>query len=696
MESNGGDNQNHSSDNNQQEYHQHQRIRLNEYPLHAYHQTGFHGDTMKYLLSGSNEKNLTQEQAQSQARGVEESPMGSSLSKSTPVVSQSQTSNKQKRKKELIASEDSKLKAVNFSATSIQIGYWVKEAKNAGDVVVKFYYGKKKLVWEFLYGSLKKKMEIRWSQVSAIKTFDDEHLNGYIVLELSEPPEFSEEYDFTAKTHTKWRKTGDDFTGGQASIYRRHTIKCPPGVLNKHISDLLRCDSYLHCLSQQPFPRHSPPFHNSNGLVYSAKQCQYASASIHATNNGNHQGEFIHYVPNVVQPRGCFVYPNIPSPALNQIARRGSYEIPGTNGVYTSALNQIATSDLYETPGTDDVYTPALNQIATRYTYETPGTNDVTPPTLDQIATRDLYKTPGTNGVYTSALNQIATRDLYETPGTNGVFAPALNQIATRYMYETPGTNGVYTPAALNQIAARDTYETPVTNGVYTPAALNQIATRDTYETPGTNGVYTPALNPIATRDTYETPGTNGVYTPALNEIATRDTYDTPGTNAVYTPALNQIGTRDLYKTQGTNGVWVQTGNNGNQEISFTPNKDDENITDLETETLPEYTIEQTFLNDNQTNKPSDQSYLMNSNTHHQNFEDSSMLPVGAVIPMVDSGIGGSQATNYLECLDEHDIALLESFTNMDDLINCDDAANGNDFEDAFKASDGNVFPSEP
>ncbi|GJT13934.1 hypothetical protein Tco_0860976 [Tanacetum coccineum] len=659
MESNGGDNQNHSSDNNQQEYHQHQRIRLNEYPLHAYHQTGFNGDTMRYLLSGSNEKNR-------QARGVhlqtsyknsvtevgessnriiidqqvEESPIGLSLSKSTPVVNQSQTSNKQKRKKELIASEESKLKAVNFSATSIQIGHWVKEAKNAGDVVVKFYYGKKKLVWEFLYGSLKKKMEIQWSQVSAIKTFDDEHLNGYLVLELSEPPEFSEEYDFTAKTHTKWRKTGDDFTGGQASTY---------------------------------------------------------SASIHATNNGNHLGEFIHYVPNVVQPSGCFVglvYPNIPSPALNQIARRGSYETPGTNGVTPPTLNQIATRDLYETPGTNDVYTSALNQIATSDLYETPGTNGVYIPALNQIATRDLYETPGTNGVYTSALNQIATSDLYETPGTNGVYIPALNQIATRDTYETPGTNGVYTPA-LNQIATTDTYETPGTNGVYTPA-LNQIATRDTYETPGTNGVYTPALNQIATRDTYETPGTTGVYTPALNQIATRDTYETPGTNDVYTPALNQIGTRDLYKTQGTNGVWVQRGNNGNQEISFTPKRDDEDITDLETETLPQYTNEQTFLNDNQTNKPSDQSYLMNPNTHHQNFEDSSMLPVGAVIPMVDSGIGGSQATNYLECLDEHDIALLESFTNIDDLINCDDAANGNDFEDAFKTSDGNVFPPEP
>ncbi|GKB75798.1 hypothetical protein Tco_0942693 [Tanacetum coccineum] len=191
----------------EQEYdQQRQRRRFNDYPPRAnYHTTSFNDDAMGYL-----EKNLTQEQTQYQAhysgvnlqtnykysvnevgepsnrfivnQQVEESPIGLSLSKSTPVVNQSQSSltqrsNKQNRKKKLIASEDSKLKAVNFSVSSIQIGHWGKEAKNQGDVVVKFYYGKKRFVWEFLDGSLKKKMEIRWSQVSAIKTFDDENLN---------------------------------------------------------------------------------------------------------------------------------------------------------------------------------------------------------------------------------------------------------------------------------------------------------------------------------------------------------------------------------------------------------------------------------------------------------------------------------------------------------------------------------------
>lgn len=59
---------------------------------------------------------------------------------------------------------------------------WV--SKNEGDLVVKFYYGKKKLVWEFLYGARKKKIEIRWSQVSAINTFLEEDNKGRLEIEV--------------------------------------------------------------------------------------------------------------------------------------------------------------------------------------------------------------------------------------------------------------------------------------------------------------------------------------------------------------------------------------------------------------------------------------------------------------------------------------------------------------------------------
>lgn len=63
-----------------------------------------------------------------------------------------------------------------------KFGQW--KSKNEGDLVVKFYYRKKKLVWEFLDGSLKKKLEIPWSQISAINAVFDEEQKGHIELEV--------------------------------------------------------------------------------------------------------------------------------------------------------------------------------------------------------------------------------------------------------------------------------------------------------------------------------------------------------------------------------------------------------------------------------------------------------------------------------------------------------------------------------
>nr|GEV15645.1 RNA-directed DNA polymerase, eukaryota [Tanacetum cinerariifolium] len=378
--------------------------RFNDYPPRAhYHTTSFNGVTMGYL-----EKNLTQEQTQYQA---------------------------------------------HYSGINLQTNYKysvteVGESSNG-----------------FIVNQQVEKSPIGLSLSKSTPV-------------LSEPPEFSEEIDCTAKMHTKWHPTKDEFTGGQASIYSVHTVKCPPGVLNKPFSDLLSSNSYLQSLSQQPFPRHSPPFHNLNGLVYSAKQCQYASSSNPVTNHGNHQGGFIDYVPNVVQPGSCLVgnfYPNLPSPAFNQIARRGSHETPGTNGV--------------------------------------------------------------------------------------------------------------------------------------TPLALNQIATRDSYENPRLNGVDTPALNQVETGDSYINPRTNGVIP----------------------QALNQITMGDIYKDPRINGVWVQRGNAPIQDMLL--------IADFETENLPQYNNEQTFLNDKQRNKPVNQSYLMNPNADHPSFVDRSMLPDGVAIPMIDSGV---------------------------------------------------------
>ncbi|GKC67758.1 hypothetical protein Tco_1100356 [Tanacetum coccineum] len=277
---------------------------------------------------------------------LEKAPIGLSLRKSTSLLNHIElTLNKQSNQ------QNTKLKAVSFSAISLNIGSWERISENAGDLVVKFYYRKKKLVWEFLDGSLKKKMEIPWSQISAINAVFDDEQKGRIELELSQPPELWNECNYIAKTHTQWEKTTDDFTGGQASICRRHTVLCPPGVLNEPFRNLLESDDQLRSLKQQPFPIYSPFFYH---------QCVHASSSIPVLYHENHQASVVPFVPNPVQPIGSFAghfSPDLPltvsdPPALNEISARRPHEIPRTNGIWESENSFL--QDISFTPKRND------------------------------------------------------------------------------------------------------------------------------------------------------------------------------------------------------------------------------------------------------------------------------------------------------------------------------------------------------
>ncbi|KAI3752570.1 hypothetical protein L2E82_24604 [Cichorium intybus] len=186
-----------------------------------------------------------------------------------------------------------KSKASNMFAVSLKIGSWIWKSKYAGDLVVKFYYGKKKLVWEFLFGHMKKKIEIQWSHVSAINAYVQ---NGRLEIELGVPPEYYEEVNTERLKHTQWEKT-NDFTQGQAQCCRRHTILFSPGILDDHFKKLLQHDNRLFNLSRQPFPSNSQ-FFNPNDV---------------------HQGDFVQYVQNLVQPTSSFAgysYSNLPMPGV--------------------------------------------------------------------------------------------------------------------------------------------------------------------------------------------------------------------------------------------------------------------------------------------------------------------------------------------------------------------------------------------
>ncbi|XAR50445.1 hypothetical protein NMG60_11004776 [Bertholletia excelsa] len=143
-----------------------------------------------------------------------------------------------------------KLKASNFPASLLRIGTWEYKSRYEGDLVAKCYFAKHKLVWEVLDGGLKNKIEIQWSDIMALKANYPDDGPGTLDVVLARQPLFFRETNPQPRKHTLWQATSD-FTGGQASIHRRHFLQCPQGLLGKHFEKLIQCDPRLNFLSQQ-------------------------------------------------------------------------------------------------------------------------------------------------------------------------------------------------------------------------------------------------------------------------------------------------------------------------------------------------------------------------------------------------------------------------------------------------------------
>ncbi|KAF8732960.1 hypothetical protein HU200_015311 [Digitaria exilis] len=144
-----------------------------------------------------------------------------------------------------------RLKASNFPANILKIGTWEYISRYEGDLVAKCYFAKHKLVWEVLEGGLKSKIEIQWSDITALKSTCPENGQGTLDVVLARPPLFFKETDPQPRKHTLWQATSD-FTGGQASMHRRHFLQCPSTLLSKNFEKLIQCDQRLYQLSQQP------------------------------------------------------------------------------------------------------------------------------------------------------------------------------------------------------------------------------------------------------------------------------------------------------------------------------------------------------------------------------------------------------------------------------------------------------------
>ncbi|KAG6491451.1 hypothetical protein ZIOFF_052802 [Zingiber officinale] len=116
-----------------------------------------------------------------------------------------------------------------------------------GDLVAKCYFAKRKLLWEFLEGGVKSKIEFHWSDITAIKAvfFDGGH--GALDIVLARPPLFFREIDPQPRKHIQWQAT-QDFTNGQACIHRRHLLQCHQTSLSKNFEKLINCDPHLKLL----------------------------------------------------------------------------------------------------------------------------------------------------------------------------------------------------------------------------------------------------------------------------------------------------------------------------------------------------------------------------------------------------------------------------------------------------------------
>ncbi|XP_006649126.1 uncharacterized protein LOC102706173 [Oryza brachyantha] len=187
----------------------------------------------------------------------ESSPLGLKLRKSPSLLELIQmrlameNSNKRDIKPKSLATSE-RMKASSFVANFLKIGTWEYKSQYEGDLVAKCYFAKHKLVWEILDAGLKRKIEIQWSDITALKATFHENGIGILDLGLARPPIFFMETVPQPRKHTMWQ-AASDFTGGQACLNRRHILQCPSNLLSKNFEKLIQCDQRLNYLSRQPY-----------------------------------------------------------------------------------------------------------------------------------------------------------------------------------------------------------------------------------------------------------------------------------------------------------------------------------------------------------------------------------------------------------------------------------------------------------
>ncbi|XP_056165217.1 uncharacterized protein LOC130137598 [Syzygium oleosum] len=151
-----------------------------------------------------------------------------------------------------------KFKATSEPFSVLRIGNYEVRPRYPSDLIAKWYYTRERLNWEILENGLKKKIEISWKDISAIRVEYGGNVE-LLEIELSKPPHFYCETEVRPKKHTSW-KPSYDFTDCQACTYRRHHLEFPQGTLERNMEPLFFLDSPLRELSRRPFPSSESPF----------------------------------------------------------------------------------------------------------------------------------------------------------------------------------------------------------------------------------------------------------------------------------------------------------------------------------------------------------------------------------------------------------------------------------------------------
>ncbi|GMY25707.1 pyriculol/pyriculariol biosynthesis cluster transcription factor 1-like [Fagus crenata] len=376
-----------------------------------------------------------------------------------------------------------KPKALKLRASLIRIGEWQEVAQHNEDLLVKCYFSKRQLIWEVLPKSttLKKKIEINWCDILAIRTIIEEHKPGVLEIELNNPPSFHEENDLAPGKHITWHVSAD-FTNGQALIYRRHYIEFHPGVLEKYKDGLLKLD--LLKLSKKSFPTLSSPYFNSNFLGTTAplvdmpqapaypqakRPClrvNYSTSPISTTNFPLHSNYIISN-QGTNYPRMAIQSPeminNASVPRRDQI--QGPHSISTILQVNSAQMrDQIRGS--YSIPTIPQVnYAPMRDQIQVSHSIK---------PTISQV-----------NHAYDPMRDQIQGPQSFTT-------IPEENYVPRRYQIQGP--HSISTIPQVNYAPVRD--QIRGSHSIPTIPQVNYVPMRDQIQGPHSINPIIPQVNP--------------------------------------------------------------------------------------------------------------------------------------------------------------------------------------------------------